>query len=202
MYKKFYKRLFDVFLSFSLIIFFSPFMIIIFFIIWINIGFPIFKHQRPGLDNKIFTLYKFKTLYDKSKKLSEKKRKNKFGNFLRISGLDELPQLFNILFNNMSFVGPRPLLKKYLKIKKFRSHVRSNCKPGITGLAQIQEFENFKDKRGKSKWINQFTLDREYFYKCSFLLDVKIIFKTFLKFIRFSKKDYYNETKLLEKYLN
>ena len=97
MYKKYFKRLFDIILSSVLIIIFFPVMIIIFFLVWIYIGFPIFIQKRPGLNNRIFNLYKFKTLYDTSKNVSENKRQNKVGNFLRKTGLDEMPQLFNIL---------------------------------------------------------------------------------------------------------
>jgi undecaprenyl phosphate N,N'-diacetylbacillosamine 1-phosphate transferase len=176
-------------------------MTLLFFLIWFMIGFPIFKQKRPGLNNKIFTLYKFKTLYDFSKSISEKKRKNKLGNFLRITGLDELPQLFNVLFNKMSLVGPRPLLVKYLKFKTFRKHERSKCKPGITGLAQIQSFENSNSKKRKSKWQIQFKLEREYFRNMSFSLDIIIIYKTFLKFFKFNKVDYFNESRLLEKHI-
>ena len=115
MYQKYFKRLFDVIFSSSLILFLFPIMILIFFLVWFVIGYPIFNQKRPGLNNKIFTLYKFKTLYDASKNVSEKRRQSKFGNFLRKTGLDELPQLFNVLENKMSFVGPRPLLVEYLK---------------------------------------------------------------------------------------
>ena len=114
MYPKYFKRLFDIIFSLGLIIFLIPIMIIIFFLVWLLIGYPIFYQKRPGLNNKIFTLYKFKTLYDYSKKISKRSRESKFGNFLRKTGLDELPQLFNVLENNMSFVGPRPLLIEYL----------------------------------------------------------------------------------------
>ena len=131
----------------------------------------------------------------------KKKRKNKLGNFLRKSGLDELPQLFNVLFNKMSLVGPRPLLVKYLKFKTFRKHERSKCKPGITGLAQIQSFQNSNGKRRKSKWQVQFNLEREYFRNMSFSLDIIIIYKTILKFFKFNKVDYFNETRLLEKHI-
>ena len=108
MYQKYFKRLFDIILSSVLILFLFPLMILIFFLVWIFIGFPLFFQKRPGLNNKIFTLYKFKTLYDDSKNFSEEERQNKLGNFLRKTGLDELPQLFNVFKNNMSFVGPRP----------------------------------------------------------------------------------------------
>jgi len=113
MYQKYFKRLFDIGLSLCLLILFFPLMILIFFIIWLFIGYPIFKQNRPGLNNKIFTLYKFKTLIDSTKNISEEKRQTKLGNFLRKTGLDELPQLFNILENSMSLVGPRPLLVEY-----------------------------------------------------------------------------------------
>ena len=196
MYQKYYKRLFDIFLSSFLIIFFTPLMILIFFIVWLLIGFPIFTQKRPGLHNKIFTIYKFKTLLGASKNISEKKRRNPLGDFLRKKGLDELPQLFNIFSNKMSFVGPRPLLIKYLKFKGFRNHERSKCKPGITGLAQIQSFENYNSKKRKSKWKSQLNLDRKYYYKISLTLDIIILYKTFLKFLKFNKIDFYNETRL------
>ena len=115
MYPKYFKRLSDIIFSLGLILLLFPIMVLLFFLVWCTIGYPIFCQKRPGLNNKIFTLYKFKTLYDVSKKISENKRQSKFGNFLRKTGLDELPQIFNVLENNMSFVGPRPLLKEYLK---------------------------------------------------------------------------------------
>lgn len=201
MYKKYFKRLFDISLSLILLILIFPVFIIIFFLIWHLIGFPIFKHKRTGLNNKIFTLYKFKTLYDSAKNTPDQKRMNSFGNFLRRTGIDEIPQLFNILLNDMSLVGPRPLLVKYLKFKNFQKHERSKCKPGITGLTQIQSFENSNSKRRKSKWQIQFTLDRDYYRNMSFNLDIIILCKTFIKFFKFSKTDYFNETRLLEKYI-
>ena len=114
MYQKYFKKLFDIILSLILIISLFPVMILIFFLVWITIGFPIFRQKRPGLNGKVFTLYKFKTLYDVSKNFSERKRLNKLGNFLRKTGLDELPQIYNILKNDMSLIGPRPLLVEYL----------------------------------------------------------------------------------------
>jgi undecaprenyl phosphate N,N'-diacetylbacillosamine 1-phosphate transferase len=200
-YQKYFKRFLDIILSLILIIILFPIIILLFFLIWFMIGFPIFKQKRPGLNNKIFTLYKFKTLYDASKNIHEKKRQNSLGNFLRKTGLDELPQLFNILENNMSLVGPRPLLVKYLKFKNFQKHERSKCKPGITGLAQIKSFINSNSKRRKSKWQIQFALDREYSHNISFNLDIIILYKTVLKFFKFNKVDYFSETRLFNQHI-
>lgn len=137
MYQSYFKRLFDLILSIYLILISIPFMILIFFLVWFFIGFPIFVQKRPGLNNKVFKFYKFKTLYDTINTVSEKKRQNILGNFLRKTGLDELPQLFNVLANDMSFVGPRPLLVEYLKKYSNYEKRRHLVKPGITGLAQV-----------------------------------------------------------------
>ena len=196
MYQKYFKRLFDIIISLSLIILLFPLMLAIFVCIWIFIGYPIFSQKRPGLNNKIFTLYKFKTLYDFPKNIPENQRQNKLGTFLRRMGLDELPQLFNILENKMSFVGPRPLLIKYLKIKAFKNHSRRKCLPGITGLAQVEIFNKRILKKRNSKWKDQFDLDKKYSKNISFKLDLLIISKTLLKFIISNKIDYHNETKL------
>ena len=173
MYQKYYKRLFDIFLSLILIVALFPIMILIFFLVWISIGYPIFSQKRPGLNDKIFTLYKFKTLYDASKSISEKKRQSKFGNFLRKTGLDELPQLFNILDNKMSFVGPRPLLVEYLKKYSVYEKKRHLVKPGITGLAQINP-----EPSGTKSWKKSIKFDIFYATNISFFLDMKILFKT------------------------
>jgi len=201
MYQLFFKRLFDIIFSIFLIIVLLPVMIFIFFLVWCMIGFPIFAQKRPGLNNKIFTLYKFKTLKDISKHMPNKKRQNMVGNFLRRTGLDELPQLFNILENTMSFVGPRPLLIKYLKIKEFKNHYRNKIKPGVTGLAQIESF-NVSTKNNNQKWRKQFLLDKNYCNNQSFKLDIKILFLTLIKFITFKKKDFHNikEEKLSRKH--
>ena len=175
MYPKYFKRLFDIIFSLILIIFLLPFMISIFFLIWFVIGFPIFSQRRPGLNNKSFTLYKFKTLYDFSGNISEKKRQNALGNFLRKTGLDELPQLFNVLENKMSIVGPRPLLVEYLE--KFSNYEKKRhlVKPGITGLAQVNP-----DPNGLKSWKKSIKLDIYYALNVSFLLDIKILLKTFI----------------------
>ena len=193
MYKKYFKRLFDTIFSVVLILALFPLMILMFFIIWIFIGFPIFKQKRPGLNGKIFTLYKFKTLYDVSKRISEKKRQSKVGNFLRKTGLDELPQLFNILENNMSFIGPRPLLVDYLKKYSSYEKKRHLIKPGITGLAQVNP-----DPSGVKSWKKSIKLDIYYIKNVSFFLYVQIFFKT-IELILFKKKQYKDFKKFYQK---
>ena len=184
MYQKYFKRLFDIILSLSLIILFFPIMLFIFFLVWLIIGYPIFSQKRPGLNNKIFTIYKFKTLYDVSKKVSEKERQCKFGNFLRKTGMDELPQLFNILENKMSFVGPRPLLVEYLKRYSVYEKKRHLVKPGITGLAQINP-----ELSGRKSWKKSIKLDIFYVSNISFILDMKILYGT-LVLVLFKEKQF------------
>ena len=184
MYQKYFKKLFDIILSLSLIISLFPVMVLIFFLVWITIGFPIFRQKRPGLNSKVFTLYKFKTLYDSSNNTSQKKRQNKTGNFLRKTGLDELPQLFNVLKNNMSLVGPRPLLVEYLKKYSSYEKKRHLVKPGITGLAQVNP-----DPSGVKLWKKSIKLDIHYVTNVNFSLDIQILFKT-VGLILFKKKQY------------
>jgi undecaprenyl phosphate N,N'-diacetylbacillosamine 1-phosphate transferase len=193
MYQNFFKRFFDIVFSLILLLFFLPIMILIFFLVWFLIGFPIFMQKRPGLNNRIFTLYKFKTLYDTNKNISYKKRQNRLGNFLRITGLDELPQLFNILENNMSFVGPRPLLVEYLKKYSNYEKRRHLVKPGITGLAQVNP-----DPSGVKSWKKSIKLDIYYSSNISFYLDMQIFFKTLILVI-FKKKQYNDFKKFYQK---
>ena len=192
MYKKYFKRLLDILISISLFIFLFPVMILIFFLIWYLIGFPIFIQKRPGLRGKIFKIYKFKTLYDVSKKISEEKRQSKLGNFLRKTGLDELPQLINILKNDMSFVGPRPLLVEYLKKYTKNEKKRHLVKPGITGLAQVNP-----QPLGIKSWKKSVKFDNYYVKKLSFSLDLKIIYKT-VELILLKKKQYKDFEKFYE----
>lgn len=183
-YQKYLKRFFDILLSLMLLFFLFPVMVIIFFIVWIKIGFPIFSQRRPGLNNKIFIFYKFKTLYDDSDNIPEKKRQNCLGNFLRKTGLDELPQLFNVLTNTMSLVGPRPLLEEYLKKYSNYEKKRHLVKPGITGLAQVNPSPS-----GTKSWNKSIKLDIYYVTHISFLFDLKILLKTF-KIVIMRKKQY------------
>jgi lipopolysaccharide/colanic/teichoic acid biosynthesis glycosyltransferase len=192
MYQKYFKRFLDIILSLILIIFLSPVMMLLFFLVWFMIGFPIFKQKRPGLNNKIFTLYKFKTLYDASKNIHESKRQNSLGNFLRKTGLDELPQLFNILKNDMSLVGPRPLLLEYLNKYSNYEKKRHIVKPGITGLAQVNP-----ELSGVKSWNKSIKLDIHYTKNVSFFFDNQILLKT-LKLILFKKKQYKDFKKFYE----
>ena len=192
MYINYFKRLFDIIFSLILIFFLFPIMILLFFLVWFTIGFPIFTQKRPGLNNKIFTIYKFRTLYEASENILEKERLNSFGNFLRKTGLDELPQLFNVLKNDMSFVGPRPLLIEYLDKYSNYEINRHLVKPGITGLAQV----NGGISRLKS-WRRSIKLDIFYTSHVSFCLDLKILLLTF-KFIIEKKKIYEDFKKFYE----
>ena len=184
MYQKYFKRFFDIILSLSLIIFLFPVFIFLFFLVWINIGYPIFKQKRPGLNNEIFTLYKFKTLYDVSENVSESKRQNRIGNFLRQTGLDELPQLFNVLENKMSLIGPRPLLIEYLKKYSIYEKKRHLVKPGITGLAQINP-----NSSGIKSWKKSIKYDIYYINNINFSSDLQILLRT-LQLILMKKKQY------------
>ena len=192
MYQKYFKRFLDVILSLILIIFLFPVMILLFFLIWFVIGFPIFKQKRLGLNNKIFTIYKFKTLYDTSNNIHERKRQNSLGNFLRKTGLDELLQLFNVLKNDMSLVGPRPLLLEYLNKYSNYEKKRHLVKPGITGLAQVNP-----ELSGVKSWNKSIKLDIFYQKNVSFILDIRILFKT-IKLILFKKKQYKDFKKFYE----
>lgn len=178
-YNKFIKRLFDFFAAFIAILILSPVLLIVSVLAVFLLGTPIlFKRKRPGLNEKLFTIYKFRTMTNKRDEngelLPDKDRLTKFGRFLRASSIDELPELFNILKGDMSVVGPRPLAEDYLphytEEEKRRHHVR----PGLTGLAQVMGRNNLS-------WEEKFAYDIEYVDNMSFLMDMKIIFKTIRK---------------------
>lgn len=184
-YKRFIKRPMDFILSLIAIIVLSPVFLIVALLVRIKLGSPvIFKQQRPGLNEKIFTMYKFRTMTDakdsNGELLPDKDRLTKFGNLLRATSLDELPELFNILKGDMSIVGPRPLAVKYLPFYNETERKRHNVRPGLTGLAQI-------NGRNTAIWEKRFQYDIEYVDNISFLLDLKIIFKTIEKV--FKKED-------------
>lgn len=148
MYRKYIKRLLDIIFSLILIILLLPVFIIVAVLVKVNLGSPvIFKQKRPGKDEKIFTLYKFRSMNNKKDKngelLPDAKRLTKFGKILRSTSLDELPELFNILKGNMSFIGPRPLAVKYIDYYTEKEHHRHDVLPGLTGLAQVNRKKQF-----------------------------------------------------------
>lgn len=175
-YRRYIKRMLDFILSLFAIIILSPVLLIVALLVRIKLGSPvIFRQERPGLNEKIFTLYKFRTMTDERDKagnlLSDEIRLTKFGKTLRSTSLDELPELFNILKGDMSIVGPRPLLVRYLPLYNDEQKHRHDVRPGFTGYAQV-------NGRNSITWEDKFDMDVEYTRKVSFLLDLKIIIKT------------------------
>lgn len=182
MYLKFFKPLIDFILAFIALIIFSPLLLFTFLLLLISHKeIPIFKQKRPGKNEKIFTLYKFKTMNDKKDKsgklLPDNMRLTKYGKFVRSYSLDELPQVINVLIGDMSIIGPRPLLPKYLPLYTEEQKKRHDVKPGITGLAQIKG-------RNAISWEKKFKFDVEYVRKVSFMLDLHIFLKTFIKIFK------------------
>jgi lipopolysaccharide/colanic/teichoic acid biosynthesis glycosyltransferase len=181
-YRRYGKRLMDIVLSLCALVLLSPLMLVVALLVRIKLGSPvIFRQERPGLNEKIFTLYKFRTMTDErdenGKLLPDKIRLTRFGRWLRSSSLDELPELLNILKGDMSFVGPRPLLAKYLPLYNEKQRRRHEVRPGITGYAQT-------NGRNSVPWEERFELDVEYVDHVTFLGDVKIIIATVLSVIR------------------
>ena len=175
------KYLFDKVFALSLLIILLPFLVLIFFILTIHhSGSPLFMQTRVGLNEKFFKIIKFRTMNTKRDKngilLDDSLRITKIGKFLRKFSIDELPQIFNVLFGNMSFVGPRPLLPEYLSLYNKNQKKRHNVKPGITGLAQIMGRNNIS-------WKQKFDFDIEYVRKQNFFLDVNILLKSISKVI-------------------
>ena len=181
-YRRYFKRPIDFVLSLGAIIILSPILLLIALLVRIKLGSPvIFKQQRPGMNEKIFTLYKFRTMTDerdeKGELLPDEMRLTDFGKFLRASSLDELPELFNILKGDMSIVGPRPLLIEYLPLYSAHQRRRHEVRPGLTGWAQV-------NGRNAISWEEKFNYDVEYVDNLSFFLDVKIIFLTIMKVLK------------------
>lgn len=182
MYAKYIKRTLDLILSLMALILLMPLMIIIGILVRINLGSPIiFKQKRPGKNEKIFTLYKFRTMTDKrdidGNLLPDEYRLTKFGKFLRSTSLDELPELINIIKGDMAIVGPRPLLVEYLPYYTEEEKHRHDVRPGLTGLAQV-------NGRNAISWEEKLKYDTEYIKEISFYSDLKIIFKTIKKTIK------------------
>ncbi|PKM75542.1 MAG: sugar transferase [Firmicutes bacterium HGW-Firmicutes-17] len=179
MYKRFIKRPMDFCLSLIAIIVLSPVYFVLVLMIRKKLGRPVlFKQQRPGLNENIFTLYKFRTMTDqrdeKGELLPDDKRLTKFGNFLRSTSLDELPELVNVVKGDMAVIGPRPLLVQYLPLYNEKQKRRHEVKPGLSGLAQV-------NGRNAISWEAKFDLDIEYVDAISFVGDWKIILLTLKK---------------------
>ena len=182
MYKNFFKRFLDIIVSLTFILCFWWLYVVIAILVRIKLGSPIlFKQDRPGLNEKIFKMYKFRTMTDKKDAngilLPDVDRLTKFGGFLRSTSLDEIPELWNVLKGEMALVGPRPLLVEYLKKYSKNEKRRHEVKPGITGWAQV-------NGRNNTTWEERFENDIYYVEKLSFILDMKIIIKTILKVIK------------------
>ncbi|MFY4844017.1 undecaprenyl phosphate N,N'-diacetylbacillosamine 1-phosphate transferase [Aliarcobacter butzleri] len=177
-----FKSIFDKTLALFLIILFSPIYIVVSLLIFFKMGSPIlFRQKRPGYKEKIFGIYKFRTMTNEKDAngnlLPDDKRLVGIGKFIRSTSLDELPQLFNVLKGEMSFVGPRPLLKEYLPLYNEKQKRRHDVKPGITGWAQV-------NGRNAISWEQKFDYDVWYVDNQSFLLDIKILWLTFLKVVK------------------
>lgn len=176
MYAKYIKRILDFILSLLGLIILSPVFLIVAVLVRIKLGSPIiFKQERPGKDEKIFTLYKFRTMTDTKDKngnlLPDEVRLTKFGKMLRSTSLDELPELWNIVKGDMAIVGPRPLLVRYLPLYNDIQKHRHDVRPGFTGYAQV-------NGRNSITWEEKFDLDIYYINHITFVQDIKIIFKT------------------------
>ena len=178
MYKSFIKRMLDLLVSLSLIIVLAPIILLVALLLKCVLGAVLFRQERPGLNERIFTLYKFKTMSDERDEngnlLPDEFRLKPFGKAIRSLSLDELPQLFNVLKGDMSLIGPRPLLVKYLPLYNGAQKHRHDVRPGITGWAQV-------NGRNDISWEKKFELDLFYVENCSFALDAKIALMTMVR---------------------
>jgi undecaprenyl phosphate N,N'-diacetylbacillosamine 1-phosphate transferase len=182
MYKHFFKPFIDFLVALLGLICLSPVLIFIGIALTLqNKGTPFFFQTRPGKDQKAFQIIKFKTMTDEKDAqgnlMPDVERVTKLGKTIRKLSLDELPQLINVLKGDMSLIGPRPLLFKYISLFSREQMRRHEVKPGITGWAQV-------NGRNSISWTRKFELDIEYVNELNFLLDVKIIYLTFIKVIK------------------
>lgn len=183
MYRKYIKRLLDIICALAAIVGFCWLYAIIAILVRIKLGSPVlFTQERPGLNERIFKLYKFRTMTDERDEngelLPDEVRLTKFGKMLRATSLDELPEAFNIIKGDMSVIGPRPLLVRYLPRYSEEQHRRHEVRPGLSGWAQV-------NGRNTASWEDKFEHDVWYVDHVSFGLDVRIIFMTVMKaFVR------------------
>lgn len=181
-YRRFFKRPLDFVLALAALIIFSPLLILIAILVRSKLGSPVlFKQKRPGLNNEIFTMYKFRTMTDERDQdgnlLADELRLTRFGKLLRSTSLDELPELINILKGDMSIVGPRPLLIKDMVFFSKEEMKRQTVLPGLSGLAQV-------NGRNSILWEDKFRFDLQYIENITFGGDLKIIFRTFISVLK------------------
>lgn len=179
LYERFFKRTLDIFCSLMALLVFWWVYVIVTILVRVKLGSPVlFTQDRPGKDEKIFKLYKFRTMTDARDEngnlLPDDVRLTKFGKLLRSTSLDELPEVFNILKGDMSIIGPRPLLVKYLPLYNEEQKRRHEVRPGLSGYAQV-------NGRNSVSWEEKFRMDVEYVDHVTFVGDVKIILGTVLK---------------------
>ena len=182
MYRKCIKRLLDIVLSGMALIILSPIILFIAILVKIKLGSPVlFIQERPGKGERLFKLYKFRSMTDMRNEagnlLSDEERLLKFGRILRATSLDELPELINIFKGDMSIVGPRPLLARYLPYYREEERIRHTVRPGLTGLAQV-------NGRNNLDWDERLRLDTEYVKQISLSNDIRIIITTFVKVLK------------------
>ena len=178
-YERFFKRPIDILCALAALLVFGWLYILIAVLVRIKLGKPVlFTQDRPGKNERIFKLYKFRTMTDQRDRngnlLPDDVRLTKFGRLLRSTSLDELPEAFNILKGDMSVVGPRPLLIKYLPYYTDEERIRHSVRPGLSGLAQV-------NGRNAISWEQKFAYDAQYVNRITFLGDVKIIIDTVKK---------------------
>lgn len=182
MYKRIFKRFVDLALGIIAFVILSPFFLVIWvLLLFVNRGDPFFTQARPGKNGKTFRVIKFRTMNNRRDKqgklLPDSQRLTKVGRFVRSTSLDEIPQLLNVIKGDMSLIGPRPLLVRYLDRYTPEQARRHNVRPGITGWAQV-------NGRNTISWEEKFTLDVWYVDNLSFTLDVKILWMTIKKVLR------------------
>ncbi len=189
LYRRLFKRIFDLLLALIGLLILSPLFLVIFLVLLItNQGKPFYTQERPGLNEEIFSIIKFKTMHDRTDSngelLPDMERITQFGGFIRNYSLDEIPQLLNVIKGDMSLIGPRPLLIRYLPHYNEEQQRRHHVRPGITGWAQV-------NGRNAIDWDTKFKYDVWYVDNLSLPLDIKIMFMTLVKV--FSRKNVYNE---------
>ena len=176
MYQKYIKRLLDIIISFTALVILSPVLLVTAVMVRVKLGSPVIFHQdRPGCHEKVFRLCKIRSMTDErgadGELLPDEVRLTKFGKTLRATSLDELPELWNILKGDMSLIGPRPLLVKYLPLYNELQRHRHDVRPGLTGWAQV-------NGRNAITWEQRFEYDVDYVEHISFWMDLKILFRT------------------------